>query len=50
MLGIASKVAPRVALQSNAQDIEREIVRELEQALADIAEPRTLIEGCMSDE
>ena len=50
VLGIASKVAPRVALLTDAKAIEKVISKELESVLADMAEPKTLVNGCMNDE
>ena len=47
LLGIASKVAPRIALLTDAKEIERLVAKELEQVLADMAEPKTLIEGVL---
>jgi hypothetical protein len=50
VLAIASKVAPRVAMLTDAKAIERAISNELQLVLADMAEPRTLIEGCFQND
>jgi hypothetical protein len=47
-LAIAAKTAPRVALLTDAKEIERVISKELESVLADLAEPRKLIEGALN--
>ena len=50
VLAIASKVAPRVAMLVGSKEIQKVISKELELVLADMAEPKTLVNGCMNDE
>jgi hypothetical protein len=49
LLAIASKTAPRCALLSDAAEIQKVISNELEMVLADVAEPKILIDGCTND-
>jgi hypothetical protein len=47
VLGIASKVAPRITLLSDAKLIERAIAKELNEVLEDLADAKTLVGKCL---
>jgi len=47
LLGVAHKVAPRVAFLTDAEAIDNIISIEVEQVLEDLADPKRLVEGCI---
>jgi hypothetical protein len=49
VLAIASKVAPRAAMMTDAKEIQKVIASEVEMVLADMAGAKELVKGCLDD-